>query len=74
MDQRDCLPGAVAAQARVEVGAIRPELSGIQYLRLDAFAIENRFQKSRGEDLVAGRIGGVDAKVVGKNGLRFAGE
>ena len=61
-------------QSRIEIGAVRPNLGCIEYLGLDAFAIEYCFQESRAEYLVAGRIGGVDAQVVGEDCLRLAGE
>jgi len=74
MDERNRLLAAVAAESRVEVRAIRSQLGRIEDLRLDSFAIENRLEDARAAYLVDGRVGGVDAEILGENTLGFAGE
>ena len=74
VDEGDRLLAAAAAETRVQVGAVRPDFCGVQYLGFNALAIQNRLQESSAEELVAGRVGGVDAKVVGEDGLGLAGE
>jgi hypothetical protein len=56
MHERDRLLAAIPAQPGVEVGTILPELRSIQYLRFDALAIQNCFEKSSGENLVPGGL------------------
>ena len=72
--EADRLLAAVAGKPGVQVGAIRSNLGGVQDLRLDALPIENRLEKPGAEDLVAGRVGGVDSQIIGEDALRFAGE
>jgi len=42
MDQRDRFLASVAAEPRIEIGAIRSNLGGVQDLRLDALPIALR--------------------------------
>src|ERR1700674_135411 len=72
MNERDRPLAAVPAQARVEVRTIWSQLRSVQYPGFDSLTIENRLQKSRAEDFVAGRIRSVDAEVVGQDSLRLA--
>jgi len=71
VNERDCPFGTVAAKARVEICAVRSELHRVEDLRLNSLAIENGFEKPRGIQLVAGRVGGIDPQVIRENANTF---
>jgi hypothetical protein len=74
MHQRDRLLRSVAAQAGIEVCSACSQLGGVENLHLESLALENALQEACTQQLVTGRIGGVDAEIVGEHLLGLACE
>src|SRR5690242_3249772 len=68
MNESDRLLGAIPPETSVKICATsRFQLGGVEDLRGNSFAVEDALQVQRGLQLVAGRVCGIDAQVVGKD-------
>src|SRR5690349_3419463 len=68
MNESDRLLGAIPPETSVKICATsRFQLGGVEDLRGNSFAVEHALQVQGGLKLVAGRVCGIDAQVVGKD-------
>jgi hypothetical protein len=71
MEQHDRFLFAVSLEPRVKIRVRPAKLGGIEDRCGYSFAVQDAFQKTRGKNLVAGRIGCIDPEIICKDRLAF---